>query len=306
MAEKPTITPRTFTRATVPREQVQSAPLTTTTTADLPVVEIVPTAGWRMIDLREIWAFRGLLYILAWRDLKVRYRQTILGAGWVIAQPLIGMIIFTLVFNRVAKIQSGSGVPYALFILAGLLIWNLASAIVDRAGNSLVGSTYLISKVYFPRMLVPLSTVLVAAGDFAVSACMLVPFLVWYRMTPHISWLLAPFFVLLTAILAAGIGLWVAALNVEFRDVRVLIPFLIQTGMYASPVVYPVSALPDRYRWLALFNPMTGVLEGFRASLFGTALDGRLTLVSVVFALFVFASGAFYFRRMERQFADLL
>lgn len=264
-----------------------------------------PTRGWRSLNLREVWSYRGLLYIFAWRDLKVRYRQTLLGALWVMGQPLVTMLIFTLLFNRIARIEAGA-VPYPLFVFGSVLIWNFTSGGITRAGNSLLGATHLISKVYFPRLIMPLSHIVTDLVDFSVAGLMLVPLMLWFRFPPGPEVLLLPLAVVLAAAFALGAGLWVAALNVEYRDVRVILPWILQIAMYVTPVVYPVAALPQRYRWLAMVNPATGILESFRAALFGTPLDGRLLLWSVAVSALLLVSGAFYFRRMERHFADLI
>jgi lipopolysaccharide transport system permease protein len=267
---------------------------------------IEPTPGWRAVDFRELWAYRELLLIFAWRDLKVRYRQTLFGALWVMGQPVVTMLIFTLLFSRVAKLPVGTGVPYPVFVMAGILIWNFASGAILKTGNSLLGASFLISKVYFPRLIVPLSNVASDLVDFAIAALLLIPMMLWYGVVPGPEILLAPLIVLLAAVLALGIGLWIAALNVEYRDVRIVIPWILQIAMYATPVVYPLSALPERYRWIALANPMTGVVEAFRATLFGTPLPLVPLLISIVAALLLLLGGALYFRRMERLFADVL
>ena len=269
-----------------------------------PHLVIRPGGGWRAPDLREIWAYRELLVIFAWRDLKVRYRQTVLGAIWVIGQPLLGMIIFTFLFNRVARIETA--LPYSVFVLSGLLIWNFFSGVVQHAGNSLIGSAFLISKVYFPRLAVPLSTVAVQLVDLGVSGLLLAAVMIWYRVVPALSILLLPLAILLALVFALGIGLWIAALNVQYRDIRVVIPFVLQLAMYATPVVYPLERLPEKYRALAVLNPLTGMVEAFRASLFGTPLALQHVAVSAAVALAVLVSGVFYFRRMERLFADVL
>lgn len=267
---------------------------------------IEPTSGWRSIDLRELWTYRDLLFVFAWRDIKVRYSQTLLGAVWVMGQPLVTMLIFTLLFNRIAKFNAGAGVPYPLFVMGGVLLWNFIAGAISRSGNSLLGATHLISKVYFPRLLVPVSNVATDIVDFVVAALLLIPLMLWYGVAPPLWILLAPFVVLLAGAFALGVGLWVAALNVEYRDVRVIIPWVLQIAMYAAPVVYPLSALPERYRLLAILNPVTGLVEAFRATLLGTAVDPLALGWSIVASLVILVAGAFYFRRMERLFADIL
>lgn len=265
-----------------------------------------PTRGWRSINLGEIWAYRELLLIFAWRDLKVRYRQTLLGALWVMGQPLVTMVIFTLLFNRVAKLGTGTTVPYPLFVLSGTLIWNFASGAINRAGSSLIGASYLISKVYFPRLVVPLSNVVTDVVDFGVAALLLIPLMIWYGAAPGPEIILAPVVVLLAGALALGAGLWVAALNIEYRDLRIVIPWVLQIAMYVTPVVYPLAALPERYRTLAKVNPMTGIVEAFRATLFGTPVELAPVVWSAAAGVVLLFSGAFYFRRVERRFADIL
>lgn len=264
-----------------------------------------PTRGWRALNLHELWAYRDLLFIFAWRDVKVRYRQTLLGAIWVMGQPVVTMLIFTLLFNRIARFEAGA-VPYPLFVLGGVLIWNFVSGAISRVGNSLLGATHLISKVYFPRLIIPLANVLTDIVDFAIAALLLIPLMFWYGHPPGAGILLTPVVVSLAAGLALGAGLWVAALNVEYRDIRVVLPWVLQVTMFAAPVVYPMTAIPDRYRWIALANPMTGVVEGFRACLLGTPFAPESLIWSTLAALLLLVSGAFYFRRMERRFADLL
>ena len=267
---------------------------------------IQATRGWRSIDLRELWAYRELLLIFAWRDLKVRYRQTLFGALWVMGQPLVSMLIFTLLFGRVAKLSVTTAVPYPVFVLAGLLIWNFVAGAITHVGNSLLGASYLISKAYFPRLVVPLSNIVTNLVDFGVAALLLVPVMLWYRVIPGPEILLAPLVVLLATLFALGVGLWIAALNIEYRDIRIVIPWVLQIAMYITPVVYPLSALPERYRLVATLNPMSGIVEGFRATLFGTPVPAAPLLWSVAASLLLVFSGAFYFRRVERRFADVL
>lgn len=267
---------------------------------------IEATRGWRSIDLRELWAYRDLLLVFSWRDIKVRYRQTVLGAAWVMGQPLVTMLIFTLLFSRVATLRVNAGVPYPLFVLSGIILWNFISSAILRSGNSLLGTAHLISKVYFPRLLIPISNVITDAADFLVAALLLVPMMLWYGVTPGVELLLVPVVVLCAGAFALGIGLWVAALNVEYRDVRIVIPWMLQLAMYAAPIVYPLSALPERYRWIAALNPASGLVEAFRASVLGTPMPFLLLLWSIAASMLLLISGAYYFRRMERLFADLL
>jgi lipopolysaccharide transport system permease protein len=271
-----------------------------------PLIEIAPSSGWRAIDFAELFQFRELLGVMVWRDVKVRYRQTLLGVLWVVAQPLLTMIIFTVLFNRVAKIDSGRGVPYALFVMAALVPWTFFSGAVAAASNSLIGSAHLISKVYFPRMIVPASSVAGGLVDMGVTLGIVLVMCLWYGVYPGASIVLLPFIAALATMFAFGCGLWLSALNVEYRDIRVVVPFLLQIWMYATPVVYPAHLLPEKYRWVVLANPLTGLIEAFRAALLGGALPWTPLAYSVVFTTAVVVSGAFYFRRVERQFADVL
>jgi len=271
-----------------------------------PVLVIRPSLGWRALDLRELWSYRELLGIFVWRDLKVRYRQTVLGALWIVGQPLLSMILFTLLFHRVAHFQAEGGTPYPLFVLSGVLIWNLVANGIQRAGNSLIGSSFLISKVYFPRLIIPLSNVMTEVVDFGVAALLLAALMIWYRALPGLTVLLLPVVVLLACVTALGAGLWIAALNIEYRDIRVAVPFVFQLGMYVTPIVYPLTAIPARWRWLAVANPMTGIVQTFRASLLDLPVPGIALAWSAAAALLLLISGGFYFRRVERRFADIL
>lgn len=270
------------------------------------ILVVQATRGWRSIDLRELWAYRELLLIFAWRDLKVRYRQTLFGALWVMGQPLVSMLIFTLLFGRVAKLSVTTAVPYPVFVLAGLLLWNFVAGAINHVGNSLLGASYLISKAYFPRLVIPLSNMVTDLVDFGVAALLLIPVMLWYRVIPGPEILLAPLLVVLATLFALGAGLWIAALNIEYRDIRIVIPWILQIAMYVTPVVYPLSALPERYRAVATLNPMSGIVEAFRATLFGTPIPYMALTWSVGAALLLIFSGAFYFRRVERRFADVL
>lgn len=271
----------------------------------LPVFDIVATSGWSGVNFTELWTYRELLYILVWRDLKVRYRQTLLGAVWVMGQPLLTMLIFTLVFNRIARIDSGQ-IPYPVFVLAGLLPWGFFAAGIQGAANSLIGNANLITKVYFPRLLIPAASVAAGLIDFIVAGIVLAGMLAWNRIAPSPMLLLLPLVVVLAAGLTLGLGLWLAALNVKYRDVRVMIPFVLQVWMYATPVVYPQHLLPEPWRSLAFLNPMTGVVEGFRWCLFGGELPTLALCSTLVFAVLLFAGGVLFFRRMERTFVDVI
>jgi lipopolysaccharide transport system permease protein len=273
--------------------------------AELPVLEIAPTRGWRGVDLPELWAYRELLFILVWRDVKVRYKQTVLGALWVMAQPLATMLIFTFLFHRLARFDAGS-VPYALFVMVALLPWNLFAGGAMSAGNSLIGSASIISKIYFPRLMIPTAAIAVTVVDFLVNLVLVAAMMVYYRTVPTVTVLALPLALLMVLILALGTGLWIAALNVEYRDVRIIFPFVLQIAMYTTPVVYPMAVLPPWLRRVAIFNPMTGIVEMFRASLLGTSLPRMAVFVSAVVSVLLLWTGTLYFRRMERSFADVI
>jgi lipopolysaccharide transport system permease protein len=272
---------------------------------DVPVVVIEPSRFWVALDLRGLWAYRELLYFLTWRDVKVRYKQTALGAAWAILQPLLTMLIFTLFFGRLAGIPS-DGIPYPIFAYAGLLPWTFFSNSVTSSGNSLVGSSNLITKVYFPRMIIPSAAVAAGLVDFAIAFLLLIGLMIYYRIA--ITWavlMLAPL-TLLTTVLALGLGMWLSALNVKYRDIRHALPFLMQLWMFLSPIIYPVSMLPARWRWVLALNPLTGIITGYRAALFGGRFDWTAISISagIAFGLLVYA--AFSFRRMEKSFADIV
>jgi homopolymeric O-antigen transport system permease protein len=271
-----------------------------------PLIEIAPSSGWRALDLREIVQYRELLQVMVWRDVMVRYRQTLLGVVWVVAQPLMTMLIFTLLFNRVAKIEADHGLPYSLFIMAALVPWTFFSAGVSAAGNSLIGSAHLISKVYFPRMIIPAASVLSGLVDMGVTLGLVIVMYVYYSIGISVTFLFLPVAALITTVFAFGCGLWLSALNVEYRDIRVVIPFLLQIWMYATPVAYPMRVIPVKYQWIAKLNPMTGLIEAFRAALLGAPLPWKSLGYSTAAAAIVAVTGAFYFRRVERQFADVL
>jgi lipopolysaccharide transport system permease protein len=259
------------------------------------------------INLKDLWAYRELLYFLTWRDVKVRYKQTALGVGWVIIQPLLTMLIFTLFFGKLAGIESQTGgIPYPIFAYAGLLPWTFFSNAISNSGNSLVGSAGLITKVYFPRMIIPGAAVASGLVDFAIAFLLLVGLMFYYRTGVTWNLLLFPVVLLLTTMLAVALGMWLSALNVKYRDVRFALPFLVQLGMFVSPVIYPSSFLPVKLRWVLSLNPLTGIIENGRSALFGRPFNWTTlaTSTGITLALLVYSSQAF--RRMEKSFADIV
>ncbi len=255
---------------------------------------------------RDLWRYRELLGFLAWRDIKVRYKQAVLGAGWALIQPLITMAIFTFVFGRLANMPAG-GVPYPLLVLAGLLPWQLFSTALSGASNSVVGNSHLISKVYFPRLIVPISSLGVALIDFVIVLALFVVVSLWFGAIPTWHWLLLPLFIANALVIALGAGLWLTSLTVKYRDFRFIVPFLMQVGLFVSPVGYRTDNLPN-WRDLLALNPLTGVIDGFRWCLLGgrQQLDPTSLIFSVAAALLLLLGGLWYFRRMERQFADVI
>jgi lipopolysaccharide transport system permease protein len=271
------------------------------------VIRIQPTEGWLAIDFRELWEFRELLYFLTWRDIKVRYKQTSVGIVWILFQPLAMMLIFTIFFGKLAKIPSG-GIAYPLFVLSGLIPWQFFSRTITECASSLVNDQRLIAKVFFPRLLVPTSKILAGLIDFLIGGVMLLMFSYFYGLVPGKALLWTPFFVLIMVMVTLGLGYWVAALNVEYRDLGVAFPFLIQLWMFVTPVVYPSDLIPEKWRIIYGLNPLVGVVEGFRWSLFGTGdgASGAVLLVSCLASLAVLISGLFWFQRRERSFVDIL
>jgi lipopolysaccharide transport system permease protein len=257
------------------------------------------------LNLGDLWAYRELLYFLTWRDIKVRYKQTLMGVAWVVVQPLLTMLIFTLVFNRFAGLDAGA-IPYPLFAYSGLLLWTFFSTAISSGTNSLISNTSLITKVYFPRAFIPAAAVGAGLVDLGVGSVLLAALVIYYGV--HVAWglLLLPVFVLLAAMLALGVGMISAALTVKYRDLRHTLPFLLQFWMFASPVIYPVGVIPLRLRWLLAANPVTGILEGFRASLTGLDFDWPLIAVPLVVAPLLLAIAFYVFRRLEDTFADVI
>lgn len=276
------------------------------TTEDLHVLRIGPPKGWASLGLKELWGYRELLYFLVWRDIKVRYKQTALGAAWAIIQPFFIMIVFSLFFGRLGKMPS-DGIPYPVFAYCGLLPWQLFAHALSESSNSLVANERLITKVYFPRLVVPISAVLGGLIDFAIAIIILLVMMTYYGIVPGVAVLALPLFLLLAVFTALGVGLWLSALNVQYRDVRYTLNFLTQFWLFATPVAYPSSIVPEPWRALYGLNPMAGVVEGFRWALLGrSGSPGPLLVVSVVMVGLIFVSGLFYFRRMEQTFADLV
>ena len=272
----------------------------------IPVTVITPSRGWVPLKLDELWEYRELLYFLTWREIKVRYKQTVLGAGWAILQPLLTMLIFSLFFGKLAKVPSDR-ISYPLFCLAGLVPWTFFANGLSQSATSLVTSSNLISKVYFPRLAIPLASILSGAVDFAISFVLLVGMMAFYHQAPPLRCIYLPLFFLLAFVTALGVGLWLSALNVEYRDVRYTIPFLTQFWMFATPIAYPSSLLHEPWRTIYGLNPMVGVVEGFRWALVGTnTAPGPMIGVSSIAAVLIMVGGAFYFRRMEKTFADVV
>lgn len=265
-----------------------------------------PVGGWPRIDFRELWAYRGLLLFLVWRDVKVRYAQTVLGAGWAVLQPLLTMAVFTIVFGGFAKIPS-DGAPYAVFSLVALVPWTFFTTALTGSSNSLVSSTNLITKVYFPRLVIPVAPVLAGLVDFAIAFIMLLVVMLAYGVTPgREAVVVVPVAMLATIATATGVGCWLAALNIQYRDVKYVTPFLVQVWMYGSPVVYSLNLVPVRFRTVYALNPMTGVIEAFRRSLLRSgATDWSLIGISGAIGAVLLITGALYFRRVERVFADV-
>jgi lipopolysaccharide transport system permease protein len=268
---------------------------------------IRPTQGWTAVNLREIWQYRELLYFLVWRDVKVRYKQTALGAAWAIVQPFMTMVVFTVFFGRLAKIPS-DGLPYPLFAFAALVPWTFFANGLTQGANSLVASGNLITKVYFPRLLVPTARVLGGLLDLVLAFLVLLAMMAWYGALPRPAAILwVPALVLLALVTAVGISLWLSALNVRYRDIQHVVPFLVQIWLFATPIAYPSSLLAEHWRPLYALNPMVGVVEGFRWALLGSgAAPGPMLISSTVAALAILVSGTFFFRRFERTFADVI
>lgn len=292
----------TFTQAT-PSRALSAHPAEQ---SELPHTRIEPSRGWISLGLRDLWQYRELLLFLAWRDIKVRYQQTALGAAWAVIQPLFTMLVFTVFFGRLAKVPS-DGIPYPLFAYSALLPWQLFAYALTESSNSVVANERLITKIYFPRLVVPLASILAGLVDFAISFALLIGMMAWYGVRPTWAVLTLPFFVIFTMATALGVGLWLCALNVQYRDVRHTLGFIVQFWLIASPVAYSSTLVPARWRPFYGLNPMAGVIEGFRWALLGKAqAPGAMLWVSGVVVAVVLVGGLYYFRRMEKTFADLV
>jgi len=270
-----------------------------------PLVLIEPNQAWSAISFSELWSFRELLYFLTWRDIKVRYKQTELGIAWAILQPLLAMLVFTLFFGRLAGVPSDN-LPYPVFAYAGLLAWTFFANAITTSGNSLINSTHLITKVYFPRMIIPSAAIAAGLVDFAIAFGIMLVLMAYYRVALTWNILMFPLIVMLITLLALGMGMWLSALNVKYRDVRFALPFLVQLWMFVSPVIYPTSFLPAKFRWLLSLNPMTGLIEGYRSSLLGLPFNWTSLAVSAGITLILLIYSSYAFRRMERSFADII
>ena len=270
-------------------------------------IRIEPTKGWARIGFRNLYEFRGLLYFLVWRDIKVRYKQTVMGAAWAVIQPFFMMVVFSIFFGRLAKIPS-DGIPYPLFTFAALVPWTMFATGLSNASNSVVSDSNLVKKVYFPRLLMPIAAVLASVVDFVIAFTVLVLMGFYYGIAPTTAVFWLPLLVLLALVTSMGVAFWLGAMNVQFRDVRYTIPFLVQFWMFATPIAYPSSLIEDTtIRMVYAINPMVGVVEGFRWALLGSGTaPGPMILVSAITAIILFVTGAFYFRRLERSFADVV
>ncbi|MFX0198629.1 MAG: ABC transporter permease [Candidatus Hodarchaeota archaeon] len=275
-------------------------------TEETPVVFIKPSRGWVLPQMRDVWAYRELLYFLVWRDLKVRYKQTVLGALWAVIKPFSMMVIFSIFFGNFAKIPS-EGIPYPIFAYAALLPWSYFAQSLNACSNSIVGNSHLITKVYFPRLIIPISSILSGLVDFAISFSVLLAMMFYYQIIPTLLSLLLPLLILMAMATALGAGLWLSALNVQYRDIRFTLSFLVQFWFFATPVVYPSRLVPERWRFIYSLNPMVGVVEGFRGVLLGKGqLDWPMVIVSIIVIASFVITGSYYFRRMEKGFADVM
>lgn len=270
-----------------------------------PVLVIESARRWVGLDLRDLFAHRDLFYFLVLRDIKVRYKQTALGVAWAVLQPLLTMVVFTAIFGRLAGVPS-DGEPYPIFVFAGLLPWNFFNQAVTNSSNSLVGNATLITKVYFPRLVIPAAAVGAGLVDFAIAAVILFIMAFHYGVSFGLDMLMMVPLALLTTLFATGVGMWMSALNVKYRDIRYALPFVLQIWMYVTPIIYPVTFIPTRWRWLIALNPLSGIIQGFRSAIFSRAFDWNAIALSAAVTCLVLICAAYAFRRMEREFADII
>ena len=272
---------------------------------ELPWSTIERTNSWNIFDLRELWAYRELLFFLTWRDVRVRYKQAVLGMGWVVLQPLLMTLVFTVFLGVIVRVPSDN-VPYPLFAYSGLLLWTFFAGAISGSGNSLVGNAHLITKVYFPRLLVPLASILARMVDLLVALVMLIGLMIYFRVGVSSGLIMAPVLIVLLALLALGLGMWTSALNVKYRDVGLALPVFIQLWMFVSPVVYPLTLVPERWRFMYSLNPLVGIIEGFRAALFGKSFNWPALGISAVVTLALLVYAGYVFKRREKTFADII
>ena len=271
---------------------------------DAEITVIQPHNGWRGVNFAELWRSRELLYFFIWRDIKVRYKQTVIGAAWAVLQPVCTMLIFAVIFGGFAKIPS-NGVPYPIFVYAGLLPWTFFANAVSQSSLSLINQARLLTKIYFPRLHIPAASIGVGLVDFALSFCVYLILMLWYSYTPGPGILLLPLFLLLTAIAALGVGVLLSSVTVAYRDFRIVVPYIVQIGMFLSPVVYPATLVPEQYRWILALNPMTGIIGGFRGALLNQPFDWPAIATAAVVSVALLVVGVLNFRRTERRFADI-
>ena len=278
----------------------------TVSTQDEEIILIKPSKGWSSLNLRELWMYRELIYFLTWRDLKVRYKQTALGAGWAILQPVLSMIVFSIFFGGLLNVDSGD-VPYPIFSYAAILPWGVFAKALNDTGRSLVSNRAMLTKIYFPRMVIPLASVFSSLADFLIAFVVMLGLMFYYQIAPTSNIWTLPFFLLLAVITALGVGLWLSAMNVLYRDIGYMIPYITQLWFYLTPIVYSASEVPEEWQFFYALNPMVGVVEGFRWALLGsTDPPNPMIFVSAAIAIVIFITGMYYFRRMERTFADMV
>jgi len=271
-----------------------------------PFIHIQPKKGWRLLNFGELREYRDLFYFLVLRDIKVKYKQTVLGVMWAALQPFFSMIIFTIFFGKLAKMPS-DGIPYPVFNYTAMLLWTYFSTSISTSGNSLISNTSYITKVYFPRLIIPIAPIIAGLIDFFIAFFLLLAMMVYYKIYPGVQLLFVPFLVLLMMISASGVGMMLAALNAKYRDIKYTIPFLIQLWMFASPIVYPASLVPKQFKILYAMNPMVGIIEGFRSAMLGkAAIPFQMIIASTMISILLFFVGMLYFRRMEKYFADVI